>query len=234
MEQIEEQLSTELFALIEKREAIPLNREEDNGNIVVRCLNNEADNTVTIVTEVKHVQDLQCEDFAFFFQNWEHIVMKLNPSILEMTECEPVEGIKVSKSLAKCPWPLSNRLSFVARYPRMHFRPNEHLFMVSVRGAESRIVLNDKEKEELALAKVKIGGWWISPYDKDNLAAGVRIFNVQNSEAGGNIPSAVTNKVAPGQVVSTINNLLAMLRKRKVEQAASVMLESLNNNPKLL
>ena len=106
----------------------------------------------------------------------------------------------------------------------MHFRPNEHLFMVSVRGAESRISMTDKEKAELALAKVNIGGWWIAPFNKENLEEGVRCFNVQCADAGGRVPSTVTNKVAPGQVLTTISNLFAMLRKRKGESAAGDLL----------
>jgi len=43
---------------------------------------------------------------------------------------------------------------------------------MSERGAESRIILTEKEKKDLALARVLIGGWWFVPIRKGDQVVG--------------------------------------------------------------
>ena len=67
----------------------------------------------------------------------------MNPLIEDVAELEPVQGYKVGKTIAKCPWPLSKRLTVAARYPIPNYKENEHMLMLSERGAESRTQMSE-------------------------------------------------------------------------------------------
>ncbi len=72
------------------------------------------------------------------------------------------DGYGTAKSIANAPYPISNRVTFTARYPQLNFKPNEHVFVVSSKGLDEykNIHLSDKERKDFVIATVFIGGWW--------------------------------------------------------------------------
>jgi hypothetical protein len=136
-------------------------REEENGNIVMRAV--FAGTTgMTMVTEIKVINNLYPDDFKYFIENWGTVAPKLNPQLASITLLPEVEGYGTAKSVANAPYPLSNRVSFTARYPQVNYREHEHIFVVSSLGLD-RIIsqnLTEKEKNDLVIATVFIGGWW--------------------------------------------------------------------------
>jgi hypothetical protein len=113
------------------------------------------------VVEVALVEGLTpMEDFNFFIENWPTCAPKVNPLIIELKELEPVYGVPIAYTIAKCPSPLSNRINFNARYVRYDREPGEILFMLSERGAESRIT---SFESNLVKAKLVIAGWQFIP-----------------------------------------------------------------------
>ena len=150
------------------------------------------------VVEVAMVEGLTpMEDFNFFIENWPICAHKVNPLIIELKELEPVDGVSVAYTIAKCPAPLSNRINFAARYVRYDREPGEILFLMSERGAESRITTVDKD---LVKAQLFIAGWQFIPVeDACGEVIGTKIFYLQSADAGGNIPSFVQNMAGPNQ-----------------------------------
>lgn len=115
---------------------------------------------MSTVVSVNLVEGLFSNDFKYFIDNWSECVAQVNPLIVQVTSLEPVNGVPVSYTVAKCPPPLSNRLSFNARYVRYDREPGEILFMMSERGAESRVHTVDKN---LVLARCFVAGWQFIP-----------------------------------------------------------------------
>lgn len=72
------------------------------------------------------------------------------------------QGYGVGKSIANAPYPMSNRVAFTARYPQYNYGDNEHIFLVSSLGLDEIADrnLDKKEKKDLVVSTVFIGGWW--------------------------------------------------------------------------
>ena len=117
---------------------------------------------MTMVTEIKVIDNLYPEDFKYFLENWSEVAPKLNPQLASIQILPEEQGYGVGKTIANAPFPLSNRVSFTARYPQVNYRDNEHIFLVSSLGLDEVISqnLNEKEKKDLVVATVFIGGWW--------------------------------------------------------------------------
>ena len=93
-----------------------------------------------VLIEMPCAQGLTFEtDFKFYIDNWADHVHNVNPLIKEVHVLEPVDGNRVVRQVANVPTPLSNRITYCALYTNFNFRPNEHLFVLSTRGAEPRI-----------------------------------------------------------------------------------------------
>jgi len=54
-------------------------REEENGNLVMRATFSESG--MTMVTEIKVIDNLTPEDFKHFIENWKEVAPKLNPQL---------------------------------------------------------------------------------------------------------------------------------------------------------
>lgn len=87
---------------------------------------------------------------------------------------------------------------YTARYPCLDFKQNEHLFLMSERGAECRMIFTEEDAKSFALARLFVAGWHFSPEtDNEDVVIGTKIFYVQSADPGGIIPSSVANMTAP-------------------------------------
>lgn len=109
-------------------------REDENGNIVMRGFTEGAG--IIMVTEVKQVLTLTPSDFKYFIENWGDIAKALNPMVASIELLADIEGFGIGKTIANAPYPLSNRVTFTARYPMLDYKENEHIFIVSSKGLE--------------------------------------------------------------------------------------------------
>ena len=180
--------------LVESRAS--LNKTFDQDGLIVYTAFEDA--KMSSVVEVACVEGLTpMGDFNYFIENWATCAPKVNPLIFDLKELEPVDGVPVAYTIAKCPAPLSNRINFAARYVRYDREPGEILFLMSERGAESRITTVDKD---LVKAQLFVAGWQFIPVeDACGEVIGTKIFYLQSADAGGNIPSFVQNMAGPNQ-----------------------------------
>lgn len=170
---------------------------------------------MSTVVSVDQVEGLTGSDFKYFIDNWCDCVAQVNPLILQVQSLEPVDGVPVAYTVAKCPPPLSNRVNFNARYVRYDREPGEILFMLSERGAESRVHTVDKN---LVLARCFVAGWQFIPVlDSTGEEVGTKIFYMQSADAGGSIPSFVQNMAGPNQSKGIVLGLIEFLRKHQKE-----------------
>lgn len=88
--------------------------------------------------------------------------------IEEVKILEPVNGYGTGRTVAVCPWPLSKRIMYSARYPCLDYKPGEHIFLMSERGSEPRIVFTELEAANYALAKLYVAGWNFAPIFDSN------------------------------------------------------------------
>ena len=137
------------------------------------------DTRASVITEVHPIPDLLPEDFKFFIENWASCAAKLNPLIEEVKLLEPVQGYGVGRTVAVLPWPLSKRVMYTARYPCLDYKPSEYLFLMSERGAESRMSFTEEDAKSFALARLFVAGWHFSPeFDNEGIEIGTKIFYV--------------------------------------------------------
>lgn len=178
--------------LVENRKS--LNKTFDQDGITVYTTFEDA--KMSSVVEVALVEGLSpMGNFNYFIENWATCAPKVNPLIIELKEMEPVDGVPIAYTIAKCPSPLNNRINFNARYVRYDRQPGEILFMLSEKGAESRITTIDKN---LVKAQLFVAGWQFIPVeDSCGEVIGTKIFYLQSADAGGNIPSFVQNMAGP-------------------------------------
>lgn len=168
-----------------------------------------------MITEVPLVRAVMPNEFKYFIENWLVAAKEINTMIDSIEELEPVQGIKISKSVANAPWPLSKRVVFAARYPCLDYKPNEHVFVMSEKGAESRINFTEQDAKDYALGKVFVAGWSFQPVHEGEKLIGTRIFYLACADAGGNIPSSMQNLAGPKQAKTTVDNLIALILKRQ-------------------
>lgn len=137
-------------------------------------------------------------EFKFYIQDWLNTAKSVNPMIERIDRLEDVEGYEVMRQVANAPWPLSNRVVFVARYPCIDYAQDEHLMILSERGTESRFVWSEQEEKDFALAHCFLAGWNFAPaLDSSGDEIGTNIFYISSADAGGNIPQALQNKAGP-------------------------------------
>lgn len=191
---VEKQLQAHFFNLTENRSQFK--KSELDKNLIVYTLFEGS--KMTVITEVPHVPDLVPEDFKYFINNWVDCAAALNPLIESVEILEPVDGYGTGRTIAVCPWPLSKRLMYSARYPCLDFKPNHHIFIMSEKGSEPRIVFTETDAKTYALAKLYVAGWSFAPIiDSNNAVIGTTILYVQCADAGGNVPQAVQNLAGP-------------------------------------
>jgi len=66
---------------------------------------------------------------------------------------------------------------YSARYPCLDYKPDHHIFLMSERGSEPRIVFTAQDAQVFALAKLYVAGWSFEPVSNKGLA-GTKIFYV--------------------------------------------------------
>ncbi len=59
----------QIVVFVAKREDLPVIREEENGNMIMRAVF-EGTTGMTMVTEIKVIDNLYPEDFKYFIENW--------------------------------------------------------------------------------------------------------------------------------------------------------------------
>lgn len=189
LKQIELELQTLFFKVVDERQTFPKVVEEPNMTIYQTV---QDDGKTNIVTEVPLVEGVLPDEFKYFIENWAVAAKEINPMLDSITELEPVQGYKVSRSVANAPWPLSNRVVYAARYPCIDYKPNEHVYVMSERGAESRMIWTEQDEKDFALGKVFVAGWSFQPVsDSEGTCTGTRIYYLACADAGGNIPAAM-------------------------------------------
>lgn len=138
--------------------------------------------------------DLVPNNFLYFLDNWASCSKKLNPLIDSAEELEPIQGFNVGRAVANTPWPLWKRVTFSARYPSVNYKKDEHLFILSERGAESVIEKNftEEDKKTFCLAKLFVAGWHFAPvHSAEGELVGTRILYLISADAGGAIPQSI-------------------------------------------
>ena len=55
---------------------------------------------------------------------------------------------------------------YSARYPCLDYKPDHHIFLMSERGSEPRIVFTAQDAQVFALAKLYVAGWSFEPVFK--------------------------------------------------------------------
>ena len=78
LKQVEQQLLKQIVEFVAKREDLPVIREEENGNMIMRAVF-QGTTGMTMVTEIKVIDNLYPEDFKYFLENWSEVATKLNP-----------------------------------------------------------------------------------------------------------------------------------------------------------
>ena len=190
--------------LYEEREKYEIVKEEDGGNLTTRVnTEKEPDGTekLLILTECKLVPfGLKPNDFSFYPDMWQDLIQEINPRILSIKELGEVEGIKVCRTEASCPFPLSNRVVFQWRTGQLDMENQNHYFIMSSKGSESLSNWSKEDESNFARATIHVGGYKFIPVKNESgEVIGTSLFNVQSSDPGGNIPSTITNSVAPDE-----------------------------------
>ena len=91
------------------------------------------------VAEAKRVDGLVPEDFKEFFTRYheKEVGLAANEGVLESQElCEEVEGNRVIKMEAGCPWPIWNRVLISTFYMRLDQPNGEQIMLFSCQGNE--------------------------------------------------------------------------------------------------
>jgi hypothetical protein len=133
LKEIEKELQALFLATTGDLSQLPRVAVEENGKYNVHQANDG--NKMSVVIEA-NFDDLVPDNFLYFMENWATCSTVLNPMIISAIELEPIQGYNVGKAIADVPWPLWKRITMSARYPIINFRDNEHLFILSERGAE--------------------------------------------------------------------------------------------------
>lgn len=166
----------------------PLVSSEENGKYNVHQTNDG--NKMSVIIEA-NFNDLFPINFLYFINNWAVCSLVVNKMIKSAVELEPIQGYNIGKAIADTPWPLSNRITISARYPIINFRDNEHLFVLSERGAEASIKANfsDEEAKDHVLAKLSVAGWHFAAVrSPEGKVIGTRVIYLICADAGGSIP----------------------------------------------
>lgn len=182
--QIEQELLLHFFNLINNRTSFKVAVDEKHVKVYTKF----EESKMSVITEVPFVEGLIPDDFRFFIQNWAECAPKLNPLIESVQLLDPVNGYGTGKTVAVCPWPLSKRIMYTARYPLLDYKPGHHVFLMSERGAESRIDFTKQDAKDFALAKLYVAGYSFEPVLKNEQVVGTKILYVQCADAGGSVP----------------------------------------------
>ena len=124
--------------LVNTRNDLEVISEKYNGNFIMRALF-EGNAGIIMVTEVKEILTLVPEDFRYFIENWALVARTLNPMIASIELLPEIDGFGIGKTIAKAPYPMSDRVTFTARYPVPDYKENEHIFIMSSSGLEQVI-----------------------------------------------------------------------------------------------
>lgn len=216
---IEVELQNQFIKTVTDRANLTLNIDEPN----IKVYTTFQDSNMVVVAEAPCVEDLHPDDFIVFIENWADCIADINPLLCRVDKLAPIQGYPVGRTVAQCPWPLSNRINICARYPVLNWKPNEHLMVMSVRGAESVNHLTEADGD-CCLATLFIAGWHFEPVlNSCDEISGTRITYLVQADAGGNIPQTLTNAKGPSSARGTIENVLSYIRQRKAEAGASQM-----------
>lgn len=140
MAAIAQKISKKMDEMIAEKESIAINTTMWDSNLTVRTKYEEdgKDSKLLLLTEVKNVpHGLTSDDFLYFIDNWKSCITGLNTLITNVEELTPIEGVPVGKTTAELPWPMSTRVTFVARWPIIDPENKEHRLLCSSQGTEA-------------------------------------------------------------------------------------------------
>jgi hypothetical protein len=138
--------------------------------------------------------------------------------------CELVkidEGVKVIATLIKIPL-ITERLMVDTMY--LWKKPEEHEY-IAILSSEGNDEIREKYIKEKGLEKCVYGvvtliGHWYKPLYKDNDPTkeiiGTRIFYINVTDPGGNIPDWLKRRIAPKAVSDTYDMLITACKKLKL------------------
>lgn len=204
-----------------------LHSENDDKNISVRYKYDELPNgecKMVLMSECKLVPGgLLPNDFAFYPEAWPDLIKEINPRIAEVKDLGEVDGFPVVSIEATAPWPLSNRLICQWRCGIIDKEASNHYFLLSSQGVENLLTIAPEDESKYALAYLHVGGFKFMPLkDESGKVIGTTLFNVQSSNPGGNIPSAMSNKVGPAEALKAMEQFVKVMTKQhKLKAMAS-------------
>lgn len=154
---IEAELKAQFFKILNDRANFKVDVNQPNIKVSVWS---ETESKQSIITEAPLVAGVHPDAFLYFIDNWIECVGEMNPIMKETKWLEPIGNTRISRTVMKAPWPVDDRVSFEATYPCKNIEDGKHLLLISVRGAESRIVLTEKEKKDWEVATLFMAGWY--------------------------------------------------------------------------
>jgi hypothetical protein len=95
----------------------------------------------------------------------------------------------------------------------------------SQRGAEEHNKLTPEEEETCCLANLFIAVWHFKPVYENGVIIGTCITYLQQFDAGGSVPTMVSNTQAPYQSRASVDNLLKFMREKKAEESVASLSE---------
>ena len=236
---LKQELVKELDELWEKRAEYELHSEIDNGNISVRFKFSESadgESKMVIMSECKLVPGgLVPNDFSFYPEKWPELIKEINPRIEKVIDLGQMDGMPIIRCEAGCPWPLSNRVMCQWRTGVLDMENQNHYFILSSRGCESKMELTEEEKSNFAVAYVHVGGFKFMPVkDESGKVIGTTLFNVQSSNPGGNIPTTMSNKVGPPEALKALQSMISIVTKHSKLHKLGDFFEQCAADPEVL
>lgn len=134
LRQNEKHFGTQLMHYWTNREQYPLLRYAEDGNMVLRQV--EENGQVTMLIEYKNIPGLTPDDFKPFINDWDKFTQKFNPY------CDGFYPMKTGdyksfKITSRAPWPVAGRIMFATMYPMLDYAKDEHIMIVTDKGLES-------------------------------------------------------------------------------------------------
>ena len=188
---------------------------KDDGNFKIWTRQDTAANGTTSITACGEMAKMEAsgEEFVPYFGDWAGNVCEVNHNVLEAAVVGKVGDAPVIRWVTKAPFPLSARCAFAACYSKLD-DPKDLRYYMSSDGCQDIIkaqFFDVGEDATFALCTVTMSGWSVTPLE----GGGVRVRYAYNADVGGNVPTFVANKKAPGIVDAALPGILAWITKRR-------------------
>jgi hypothetical protein len=172
----------------EKREQYEVVLTADNGNMVIRQV--EEAGLITMLVEYKVIHSLAPDDFIPFCEKWDYFTKKFNPYCTGFDRIEAGD-YRAYKITSRAPWPIAGRIMFATMYPMLNYAKDQHIMIVTDRGLEGEFnkYLTAEDKKNYVTARFHFGGWWFTPNkDSNGKIVSTACFAAVCSDPGGKIP----------------------------------------------